>query len=78
MEVRLWSYKLFLEAPKVFVTYEDVVRLYRISVEKAQEYLRRDLEEGLILGEYPEYSLTDLGYEMLFQHIRRGGHGGAL
>jgi hypothetical protein len=48
---------------------------YRISAVQAQEYLRRDLEAGLIVEEYPEYGLTDLGYEALYRYIRCGAHG---
>jgi len=75
MEVRLCSYKLFLEAPVTRITYEEMAKCYRISAVQAQEYLRRDLEAGLIVEEYPEYGLTDLGYEALYRYIRCGAHG---
>jgi hypothetical protein len=72
--IKFWSYKLFKNHPKAMVSYQDIARLYGISVRSARNYIRRDLKLGLIFKELSPpkkncYYLTPTGYGYLHRDL---------
>ena len=49
-----WSYKIFKNTPQIRISYQEIARVYGISLRSAKNYIKRDMSSGLIrrLGAY--------------------------
>ena len=64
---QFYLYKLFKKGPKITLSIEAIADFYDISVERAQEYIKKDVQAGMIFEDrdHSSYYLSPIGFEEL-------------